>query len=166
MRVNDDYVEWNAAAQTGNADSVHAFWKHAIEVWKQYDILVSQLMTLSLGVHRWMGSRKLQDAFLRWDPEWTNWGKRVCFWTGIDAIRSWIGDPNNRLAWWGRGVVWHTVPPPPGPPGRWARSVKYAISSLQILGLTLDERSSPLDYDSVGKAVPEPGDRACECDED
>lgn len=52
MRVNDDYAKWNAAAQAGDADSVHAFWKHAIEVRKQHDVLVSQRSrsTSSLGV--------------------------------------------------------------------------------------------------------------------
>ena len=86
MRVNDDYVEWNAAAQAGNVDSVHDFWKHAIEVRKRHDVLVSQLVTSSLGAHTWMGSRKFQDTLSRWDPERTNWEKRVCFWTGIDVI--------------------------------------------------------------------------------
>ncbi|KIJ60143.1 glycoside hydrolase family 13 protein [Hydnomerulius pinastri MD-312] len=43
MRVNDDYNEWNAALQLGDEESVHAFWKRAIGVRKQHDVLVSHL---------------------------------------------------------------------------------------------------------------------------
>ena len=50
--------------------------------------------------------------------------------------------------------------------GRRAQSVKYAILSFQILGLAFGERSSPLDCDSVGETVPEPGDHACKRDKD
>ncbi|KAG6332404.1 hypothetical protein ID866_6683 [Astraeus odoratus] len=51
MRLNDDYVEWNAAAQLGNPHSVHAFWKHAIEVRKQHDVLVYGDFKLKLPDH-------------------------------------------------------------------------------------------------------------------
>ncbi|KAI6165427.1 glycoside hydrolase family 13 protein [Pisolithus thermaeus] len=40
MRVNDDYSNWNAAEQLRDPDSVYMFWKHAIKVRKQHDVLV------------------------------------------------------------------------------------------------------------------------------
>lgn len=41
MRVNDDYEEWNAAAQVDDKASVWAFWKKALAMRKAHDILVS-----------------------------------------------------------------------------------------------------------------------------
>jgi len=46
MRVNDDYLEWNAEQQIGAGDSVHAFWKRALKVRKAHDVLVSSYVTL------------------------------------------------------------------------------------------------------------------------
>lgn len=40
MRVNEDYATWNAAAQVGEKDSVFAFWKEALGVRKENDVLV------------------------------------------------------------------------------------------------------------------------------
>ncbi|KAL4064774.1 glycoside hydrolase family 13 protein [Scleroderma yunnanense] len=51
MRVNDDYAKWNAAAQAGDPDSVHTFWKHAIEVRKQHDVLIYGSFELRLPDH-------------------------------------------------------------------------------------------------------------------
>lgn len=41
MRVNDDYGEWNVAAQLQDPDSVLAFWRHALQMRKQHAVLVS-----------------------------------------------------------------------------------------------------------------------------
>lgn len=41
MRVNEDFKEWNAAAQRDAPDSVLSFWKEALRVRKDNDILVS-----------------------------------------------------------------------------------------------------------------------------
>lgn len=43
MRVNEDYETWNAAAQVADGRSVHAFWKQALAIRKQYDVLVCAL---------------------------------------------------------------------------------------------------------------------------
>lgn len=40
MRVNEDYQTWNAAAQVADPTSVHAFWKKALAVRKQFEVLV------------------------------------------------------------------------------------------------------------------------------
>lgn len=40
MRVNDDYGEWNVAAQLQDPDSVLAFWRHALQMRKQHAVLV------------------------------------------------------------------------------------------------------------------------------
>jgi len=40
MRVNEDFKEWNAAAQRDSPDSVLSFWKEALRVRKDNDILV------------------------------------------------------------------------------------------------------------------------------
>ncbi|TFK96302.1 glycoside hydrolase family 13 protein [Pterulicium gracile] len=40
MRVNEDYATWNAAAQVGEKDSVFAFWKEALGVRKENDVLI------------------------------------------------------------------------------------------------------------------------------
>lgn len=40
MRVNDDYKEWNVAAQLEDLDSVWSFWKEALSVRKAHDVLV------------------------------------------------------------------------------------------------------------------------------
>ncbi|KAF9560644.1 glycoside hydrolase family 13 protein [Agrocybe pediades] len=40
MRVNEDYETWNAAAEIEDTNSVLAFWKKALKVRKQYDVLI------------------------------------------------------------------------------------------------------------------------------
>jgi oligo-1,6-glucosidase len=40
MRVNDDYAEWNAAKQLNNENSVWAFWRQALRLRKEHDLLV------------------------------------------------------------------------------------------------------------------------------
>ncbi|KAF8797493.1 glycoside hydrolase family 13 protein [Phlegmacium glaucopus] len=40
MRVNEDYRTWNATAQISDDKSVHAFWKKALTIRKQYDVLI------------------------------------------------------------------------------------------------------------------------------
>ena len=40
MRVNDDYVEWNAEAQKSDKTSVLNFWKRALEFRKANEVLV------------------------------------------------------------------------------------------------------------------------------
>ncbi|KAF7974165.1 hypothetical protein HWV62_13287 [Athelia sp. TMB] len=40
MRVNDDYKEWNAAAQVGDEGSVWSFWKKALATRKANEVLV------------------------------------------------------------------------------------------------------------------------------
>ncbi|KAH8111359.1 glycoside hydrolase family 13 protein [Phellopilus nigrolimitatus] len=40
MRVNDDYPEWNVAAQQGDQHSVLSFWKQLLKLRKTHDILV------------------------------------------------------------------------------------------------------------------------------
>ncbi|CAA7269704.1 unnamed protein product [Cyclocybe aegerita] len=40
MRVNEDYGQWNAEAQIVDPNSVHAFYKKAIRVRKEYDVLI------------------------------------------------------------------------------------------------------------------------------
>ncbi|KAJ6539974.1 glycoside hydrolase family 13 protein [Mycena vulgaris] len=40
MRVNDDYPEWNAAAQLADAQSVRAFWKQALQLRKVHKVLI------------------------------------------------------------------------------------------------------------------------------
>jgi oligo-1,6-glucosidase len=40
MRINDDYETWNAANQIGKDDSVLAFWKKALKVRKDNEVLV------------------------------------------------------------------------------------------------------------------------------
>jgi hypothetical protein len=46
MRVNDDYEAWNVSAQVEDESSVWSFWKQALQVRKQYDILVGHLQAL------------------------------------------------------------------------------------------------------------------------
>jgi oligo-1,6-glucosidase len=41
MRVNDDYEAWNVSAQVEDESSVWSFWKQALQVRKQYDVLVT-----------------------------------------------------------------------------------------------------------------------------
>ncbi|KDR69930.1 hypothetical protein GALMADRAFT_230296 [Galerina marginata CBS 339.88] len=40
MRVNEEYGEWNVAAQINDENSVHSFWKRALSVRKQYEVLI------------------------------------------------------------------------------------------------------------------------------
>ncbi|KAF8882742.1 glycoside hydrolase family 13 protein [Gymnopilus junonius] len=40
MRVNEDYEKWNIAAQLADDSSVHAFWKQALRVRKQSELLI------------------------------------------------------------------------------------------------------------------------------
>lgn len=42
MRVNEDYEKWNVATQLANETSVHAFWKRALAIRKQYEVLVRE----------------------------------------------------------------------------------------------------------------------------
>lgn len=51
MRVNEDYTIWNAAAQILDDKSVHSFWKKALAIRKQYDVLVR---LLSLFIHHFI----------------------------------------------------------------------------------------------------------------
>ena len=51
MRVNEDYTIWNAAAQILDDKSVHSFWKKALAIRKQYDVLVR---LLSLIIHHFI----------------------------------------------------------------------------------------------------------------
>lgn len=41
MRVNDDYKEWNVAAQLKDPESVFNFWRQALALRKQHEVLVS-----------------------------------------------------------------------------------------------------------------------------
>ena len=41
MRVNDDFHSWNVAAQRADPESVLSFWKRALEVRKEWEVLVS-----------------------------------------------------------------------------------------------------------------------------
>lgn len=41
MRVNDDFKKWNASSQINEESSVFSFWKRALQVRKDYDVLVS-----------------------------------------------------------------------------------------------------------------------------
>lgn len=43
MRVNEDYETWNVRSQTEDNASVLAFWKNALAVRKQHDVLVCRL---------------------------------------------------------------------------------------------------------------------------
>lgn len=52
MRVNDDYSNWNAATQLRDPDSVYMFWKHAIKVRKQHDVLVYGNFELKFPEHQ------------------------------------------------------------------------------------------------------------------
>lgn len=40
MRVNDDFREWNAAAQQDDPESVLNFWKRLLKTRKENDLLV------------------------------------------------------------------------------------------------------------------------------
>ncbi|KAF8655995.1 hypothetical protein AX16_002815 [Volvariella volvacea WC 439] len=40
MRVNDDYPTWNAEAQAKDSNSVLSFWKKALRIRKEYDLLI------------------------------------------------------------------------------------------------------------------------------
>ncbi|KAJ3508373.1 hypothetical protein NLJ89_g5789 [Agrocybe chaxingu] len=40
MRVNEDYEQWNAEAQIVDPNSVHAFYKNALRVRKEHDVLI------------------------------------------------------------------------------------------------------------------------------
>ncbi|KAF8166111.1 glycoside hydrolase family 13 protein [Mycena galopus ATCC 62051] len=40
MRVNDDYPTWNAAVQLEDPQSVHAFWKQALQLRKEHKVLI------------------------------------------------------------------------------------------------------------------------------
>ncbi|KAJ6472091.1 glycoside hydrolase family 13 protein [Mycena sanguinolenta] len=40
MRVNDDYPTWNVAAQLDDPQSVHAFWTKALQLRKEYKVLI------------------------------------------------------------------------------------------------------------------------------
>lgn len=40
MRVNDDYKEWNVAAQRDDEGSVLNFWKKLLQARKKHDVLV------------------------------------------------------------------------------------------------------------------------------
>lgn len=51
MRVNEDYKEWNVAAQLNSEKSVLAFWKRALRVRKANDVLVSPFLLLLLESH-------------------------------------------------------------------------------------------------------------------
>ena len=50
MRVNEDYGKWNAASQLADENSVLAFWKQALGIRKQYDVLVREAFVL---FHSW-----------------------------------------------------------------------------------------------------------------
>ncbi|KAF7334998.1 Glycoside hydrolase family 13 protein [Mycena venus] len=40
MRVNEDYMKWNAANQLTDPQSVHSFWKRALQIRKQNRVLI------------------------------------------------------------------------------------------------------------------------------
>lgn len=40
MRLNVDYETWNAKAQIDDPDSVQSFWKKALSVRKNHELLV------------------------------------------------------------------------------------------------------------------------------
>ncbi|KAJ6513701.1 glycoside hydrolase family 13 protein [Mycena vitilis] len=46
MRVNDDYRTWNAAAQLDDQESVRAFWKRALKLRKEHNVLIYGDFTL------------------------------------------------------------------------------------------------------------------------
>ena len=45
MRVNDDYKEWNVERKFNDEQSVYAFYKRALIVRKQYEVLVCQVIS-------------------------------------------------------------------------------------------------------------------------
>ena len=47
MRVNEDYKTWNAEAQCEDLQSVHAFYKKALQLRKKLDVLVRLLYVTS-----------------------------------------------------------------------------------------------------------------------
>ncbi|PPQ72218.1 hypothetical protein CVT26_006972 [Gymnopilus dilepis] len=49
MRVNEDHGKWNAASQLADENSVLAFWKQALGIRKQYDVLVREALILFLS---------------------------------------------------------------------------------------------------------------------
>ncbi|KAJ7131246.1 glycoside hydrolase family 13 protein [Mycena epipterygia] len=46
MRINDDYQTWNAAAQLDDEQSVRAFWKRALQLRKEHNVLIYGDFTL------------------------------------------------------------------------------------------------------------------------
>ena len=46
MRVNEDYQTWNVAAQLKDNDSIHSFWKHALNLRKAHEVLVRKYLCL------------------------------------------------------------------------------------------------------------------------
>jgi len=40
MRVNDDYKTWNVSGQINDPDSVLRFWKHALQLRKNNEVLI------------------------------------------------------------------------------------------------------------------------------
>ncbi|KAF7366033.1 hypothetical protein MVEN_00479400 [Mycena venus] len=40
MRVNEDYMKWNAASQLTDPQSVHSFWKRALQIRKENRVLI------------------------------------------------------------------------------------------------------------------------------
>ncbi|KAF8953558.1 glycoside hydrolase family 13 protein [Flammula alnicola] len=40
MRVNEDHQTWNATAEIADETSIHAFWKKALTIRKQYEVLI------------------------------------------------------------------------------------------------------------------------------
>ena len=46
MRVNEDYLTWNVAAQLKDNDSIHSFWKHALNLRKAHEVLVRRYLCL------------------------------------------------------------------------------------------------------------------------
>ncbi|KAJ6451027.1 hypothetical protein C8R45DRAFT_1113760 [Mycena sanguinolenta] len=40
MRVNEDYPTWNVATQLDDPQSVHAFWTKALQLRKEYKVLI------------------------------------------------------------------------------------------------------------------------------
>jgi len=66
MRVNEDYPTWNATAQISDDKSVRSFWKKALSIRKQYDVLIygdfediSEGHTQVFGYTRTLGTSKI-----------------------------------------------------------------------------------------------------------
>jgi len=54
MRINDDYADpWNVEAQVKDEGSVLSFWKRALATRKEYEVLVSDILSCILPLIIW-----------------------------------------------------------------------------------------------------------------